>query len=320
MVHLKQVDRSGHCLFGFRPLVIALGLVAGLILGMGAATPVAVAQDREATAMTRTVPAQIDADAIALSGAQEDAVSTEIWSDFGEERWVRNVNRPTLLPVRPEPDVDNGISLLLIPGGGFQFVSIDNEGYRIADDLVARGYTVFILKYRTMTTPVDDVAFSEHMRALFSGQLPFESFDRSIGEALAVADAVEAWHMMHDRADAWGLDPERTGVLGFSAGAMTALGMARSTDDQVPAFLGYIYGPMTRTALPQSLPPLFTALAADDTLFAGQGFGMVEDWQARGGEVELHYYASGGHGFGSYRRGTAADNWLDQFDTWLSTR
>ena len=308
--------------FAMTGLVTTLLILAGTLLDAPATASITTIQETppETSAMTRRVPAQTDLEAIALPGAVDITRSTEIWSDFGEERWVRNVNRPTLLPMRPAADLDNGISLLVIPGGGFQFVSIDNEGYRIAENLVARGYTVFILKYRTMTTPEDEAAFSDHMRALFSGQLPFESFDRTSGEAVATSDAVAAWQLMHDHANGWRLDPERTGIVGFSAGAITALGLARQATDPAPAFLGYLYGPMTDMALPETLPPLFSALAADDTLFAGQGFQLVEDWQERGGEVEFHYYAAGGHGFGSYQRGTPADGWLDQFDSWLRTR
>ena len=60
-----------------------------------------------------------------------------------------------------------------------------------------------------------------------------------------------------------------------------------------------------------TLPPMFNALAADDELFRGQGFGLVEAWEATGTPVEFHYYQSGGHGFGSYQRGVPADHWFD---------
>lgn len=270
--------------------------------------------------MTTSVPMQVDGNAIALRDDLGDAPTSELWSDFGEERWVRNVNHPTVLPVLPSPDIANGAAILVIPGGGFQFVSIDNEGYRIAAPLVAQGYAVFILKYRTMPTPASEVEFSRHMRQVFSGELPHEGFDRAHGEALATADALAAWQLIHERAEAWGIDPERTGVIGFSAGAVTALGLAREASVAHPAFLGYVYGPMSADPLPETLPPLFSALAADDTLYAGQGFDLIEQWQASGGSVQFHYYETGGHGFGSYRRGLASDDWLSDFTRWLDYR
>lgn len=314
--------RFRPCRSRLMPALAGLALAATAVLGPGPARAALIqtTDETDAPAMTRRTEPQIDAGAIALPTGDRAGASSEIWSDFGEERWVRNVNQPTLLPLLPDPAIANGRSVLLIPGGGFQFVSIDNEGYRIAEPLVEQGYTVFLLKYRTMTTPESESAFSAHMGALFSGELPFADFDRARGEALAIADAQTAWQMIQDRAGHWGIDPDQTGILGFSAGAITALGLARHPGDVSPAFLGYIYGPMTVEDLPSSPPPLFSALAADDSLFAGQGFQLIEAWQAAGAPVEFHYYASGGHGFGSYRRGTPADDWLEHFTTWLDTR
>ena len=117
-------------------------------------------------------------------------------------------------------------------------------------------------------------------------------------------------------------DADKIGMLGFSAGAMTTLALIQSEaeDRPHPDFVGYIYGPMGTANLPARLPPLFAALAADDGLFAGQGFGLVEDWQANGAAVELHYYQSGGHGFGSYQRGVTADAWFEQFLGWMEAQ
>lgn len=303
---------------------LSRGLAAALCLFLPASpfgVTTALAQSETAeTPMTRRVPAQIDQNLIRLDSGADEEVSRELWSAFEGERWVRNVNQPTLLPVLPEPDVANGAGILLIPGGGFQFVSIDNEGYRIAEPLVALGYTVFVLKYRTMPTPESESEFSDHMRQVFAGEPPYGEIDRSVGEALAVADAIDAWQLIQDQAQAFDINPGRVGVLGFSAGAVTALGLARDVQDIPPAFLGYIYGPMGTGVLPASPPPLFAALAADDPLYAGQGFALIEDWQSTGAPVQFHYYENGGHGFASYRRGTHADDWLAHFTAWLGHR
>ncbi len=293
-------------------------LVAILAASVPSAAALGQSDEEAPAAMTRRIPAQIDAAALPLYPDASGNTTSEIWSDFGEERWVRNVDRPTLLPLLPDPARANGAAILLIPGGGFQFVSIDNEGYRIADRLLDAGYTVFLLKYRTMTTPQAEADFSAYMQTLWSGQTPIDGFDLAEGRARAIADARTAWSMM--LAGDWEIDPSRSGVLGFSAGAVTALGLTLEDTDIAPAFLGYIYGPMSVPDLPQAPPPLFSALAADDTLFAGQGFQLIEDWQASGAPVEFHYYESGGHGFGSYQRGTPADHWLTHFSRWLEAR
>ena len=72
--------------------------------------------------------------------------------------------------------------------------------------------------------------------------------------------------------------------------------------------------------VPGDAPPLFAALAANDSLFGDQGFGLVESWMGAGGSAELHVYESGGHGFGSYKRGVTADGWFDQFMRWMTAR
>ena len=138
---------------------------------------------------------------------------------------------------------------------------------------------------------------------------------------MAVVDAQAALELVEARSEVWGIDPSRIGMLGFSAGAMTTLGItSKDGDAPRPDFIGYIYGPMTPVDISGEVPPMFAALAADDSLFGDQGFGLVESWKDGGGAVELHYYASGGHGFGSYKRGVTADGWFDQFISWMKAQ
>ena len=72
---------------------------------------------------------------------------------------VRNVTAPRLYPVLPRPERSNGRAVIIVPGGGYQFVSIDSEGFRVADALAADGYTTFVLKYRTLATSRDTAAY-----------------------------------------------------------------------------------------------------------------------------------------------------------------
>ena len=246
---------------------------------------------------------------------------TEIWTDAGTERWARNVSHPTLLPVLPDPEVATGAAVIVVPGGGFQFVSIDNEGYPIAHWLAEQGVAAFVLKYRVMQTPEPEAEFDAHMQRMFAPTPDMTPIDVRPGIPPAVEDAQAALSMVEARAVEWGIDPDRIGMLGFSAGAITTLGTVQAEDGAPrPDFIGYIYGPMTATTVPETAPPMFVALAADDALFGQQGFGLVEAWQSAGKPVELHFYDSGGHGFGSYRRGNPADGWFDQFLRWMDGR
>ena len=292
------------------------------------------AQDNPEPVPFAEVPAPEDAGAIRLyDGAapgSEGSTLQEVWRNAGTERWATNVTVPTLLPVLPEAPAATRAAVIVIPGGGFQFVSMDNEGYSIAKWLAERGVAAFILKYRTMETPYEAAEFGAYMSALWGPPSDDPEADGSDerpvdvtqGIPFAIADAQTALELVKSKSDEWGYDADKIGMLGFSAGAITALGVTLSEDEGAPKpnYLGYIYGPMTAVDVPEQAPPMFAALAADDGLFAGQGFGIVEAWQSAGIPVELHYYQSGGHGFGSYKRGVPADDWFDQFMRWMEAQ
>ncbi|MEM7329519.1 MAG: alpha/beta hydrolase [Pseudomonadota bacterium] len=305
---------------GFRTLAAATA-IAWLL-------PVASAEEVAAPLPFERVETPEDAGALPLyegeAPGSEGTSLEEVWRNAGTERWANNVTRPTLLPVLPEDPAATRAAVIVVPGGGFQFVSMDNEGYPIADWLADRGVAAFVLKYRTMETPATQEGYVAHMNALWSPQPGDPQIDMTQGIPFAVADAQAALGIVQARADEWGYDADKIGMLGFSAGAMTTLGVTLADDDAAPkpAYIGYIYGPMAGIDVPadRSLPPMFNALAADDQLFRGQGFGLVEDWQATGAAVEFHYYQSGGHGFGSYKRGVPADGWFDQFVRWMGSQ
>ncbi len=271
------------------------------------------------------VPAQVDADAIALydgvAPGSETWTHEEVWSSTGTQRWARNVVRPTLLPVLPEGDA-TGAAVLVVPGGGFQFVSMDNEGYPIAEWLAENGIAAFVLKYRVMETPSDEGEMAALMARLFDPSTPAgERPDINKGIPFAVADAQTALKLIESRAQEWRIDTDRIGMLGFSAGARTTLGVTLAAGDAPgPDFIGYIYGGMSPVDVPPDAPPMFAALAADDGLFGAQGFGIVESWRRAGIPVELHYYEQGGHGFGSFQQGVTADLWFEQFLAWMKVR
>ena len=250
--------------------------------------------------------------------AREDR---QIWNQAPNgETWLRNVTRATLEPFLPKPGQSNGAAVIVIPGGGFQFVSLSNEGWPVARGLAEAGYTAFVLTYRTQLTPDDDSAFAMGLEAQFKGRARDQGPDNAILQQLALAtqDAQEALSFVRDNAETWHLNKDHIGLLGFSAGAMTALGVALAGDR--PNLLGLIYPPMMRVEPPENPPPMFVALASDDPLFGGQGFGLVEAWQQSGGAVELHYYERGGHGFGFHTKGTTSDAWFTQFMEWMSLR
>jgi acetyl esterase/lipase len=210
--------------------------------------------------------------------------------------------------------------MIVIPGGGFQFVSLSNEGWPVAQWLVDKGIAAFVLTYRTQPTPPIEAQFALGLEARFNNPDGAIAHDLEMAHQidLATQDALAALAMVHIRGAEWGVDVSRIGMLGFSAGAITALSATMAGAN--PDVLGLIYPPMGATAPPKNPPPMFVALASDDPLFGGQGFGLVEGWQRGGGAVELHYYERGGHGFGSIEKGTTSDAWFAQFVDWLDKR
>lgn len=131
-----------------------------------------------------------------------------------------------------------------------------------------------------------------------------------------IADVNAAFALVRANATKWHVDPDRIGMVGFSAGAMLTMASTLNSRDAKPAFIGNIYGPLSAVVVPTDAPPLFAAIAADDPLFA-INFGLIESWHKANRPVELHYYEQGGHGFGMYPKETTSTGWFDAFAKWL---
>jgi acetyl esterase/lipase len=291
-----------------------------------AMTPSAQAQMPEVS-MTRA-PILPEPNAIPLyagvAPGSEGATQKEVWTKaFAGEIWIRNITKPTLTPFLPKKGTATGAAVLVVPGGGFRFVSMSNEGTPIAQWLAARGIAAFVLKYRVDETPDNDAEFGKAMMAMLSGPVANDgpppmstpTIDR------ARMDAQTALKMIRANATKWGVDTKRVGMMGFSAGAMTTMATTLANDpDARPDFIAPIYGFMTPVAPPPNPQPMFAAMAGDDPLFNKQGFGLIDSWRKAGGNVEFHYYSGGGHGFGSHKKGTTSDLWFDQFIAWMKSR
>lgn len=240
---------------------------------------------------------------------------------MGRETVTRNITYPTLTPVFPAPGKANGTAVIVAPGGGFAMLSLQNEGWRVANALAERGITAFVLKYRLNPTPRDDAAFNAEMMKLFAtigkGGKPPELANPGSDQ-----DALAALRLIRARAEEWHINPHRVGMIGFSAGAMTALRAVQQapTPAERPDFFGYIYGPMERIDVPADAPPMFAALAMDDGLFGGSDFGIVRAWHAAKRPVELHVYETGNHGFGLGAPGTTNTGMIGQFLGWMEAR
>ncbi len=154
-------------------------------------------------------------------------------------------------------------------------LSIDSEGRQVAPWLADHGIAAFVLKYRLKETPTDTAAFGRELTAVLTKAAQGSGVE--INHPLAIAAGEAAVKLVRDRARTFEIDPDRIGFLGFSAGAVIALQTALADGESVrPAFVAPIYGPMDKVAVPANAPALFAAMAANDPLFGGKGFGLID--------------------------------------------
>lgn len=263
------------------------------------------------------IPAQPDAVELG-TGALPDAKASESWHTQYGSKFARNVTVATLQPFLPDPSKASGAGVIVAPGGGFRTLSMENEGWNVARALADRGVAAFVLKYRLNQTPADLDAFARPSRPAggppAKRPAPGEMASRI---APQLADANAAFALIRTNASKWRVDPDRVGMIGFSAGAMLTMSTAlNNSGGAKPAFIGNIYGPLGAVEVPPDAPPLFAAIAADDPLFP-VNFGLIENWRKAKRPVEFHYYERGGHGFGMYPKETTSTGWFDAYVKWL---
>ena len=239
------------------------------------------------------------------------------------ELHLRGVADPVVGIYRaPQPD---GRALLAIPGGGYRFISVENEGINVARTFNPLGVTVYVLGYR----------------------LPGEGW--ADPQDVPLQDAQRAMRLVRARASTDGFDPAKLGIVGFSAGGLLAASLAVAHDDPVyakvdaaddgsarPAFAGLVYpviaGDVMRVGkeaagrfdtarrVRRDSPPVFIAHALDDPLVPlAQPLSMMQACQTAGVPVEAHFFQEGGHGFGPayLPPELPGSRWPDLFDRWM---
>ena len=278
----------------------------------------AIAQDDRMVAIA--IPDQPTAIALE-TGPLPGATVNESWHSQYGSVFARNVTEATLTPFLPDPEIANGTAVIVTPGGGFRTLSMENEGWDVAKALNARGVAAFVLKYRLNQTAASLEEFSAPppARPADAGPPPPRPTlqERMAGIAPMIEDAEAAFALIRANADEWGVEPDRIGMIGFSAGAALTMATASASETAQPAFVADIYGPLNAMEVPESAPPLFVALAADDPLFNTVDFGIVKSWKEAGVPVEFHYYEQGGHGFGMYPKETTSTGWFNAFAEWM---
>ena len=292
----------------------AMSIAATCVL----AAPALAQRDKMTPVPTPAQPNAIELGTPPLPGA----TAKESWHSQYGSLFARNVTVATLTPYLPDPSNASGAAVVVAPGGGFRTLSMENEGSNVAKALAAKGVAAFVLKYRLRQTPADMPGFEKSMAQMFSGTAarpPAPSTPEAMAASIApqLEDARAAFALIRKRAAEWHVDPNRIGMVGFSAGAMLAMTTALAGQEAKPAFVGDIYGPVGAMTVPADAPPLFVAVAIDDPLFGGGETAIIRSWIAAKRPVELHLFEQGGHGFGMYPKETTSTGWFEEFARWL---
>ncbi|NVJ87484.1 MAG: alpha/beta hydrolase fold domain-containing protein [Algoriphagus sp.] len=259
------------------------------------------------------------------TGGVDNQPASESWFRQWGDPMARNITTATLTPFLPEPGKANGAAVIVAPGGGFRWLSMGNEGWEVAQALADQGIAAFVLKYRLHPTPESLEDFSAWMNRPRTPAPPSSS-DASteatpprppqLDLSNQLEDAEAAYAMILDRAEEWGVDTDRIGMIGFSAGAGLTMHSTLNSESMKLAFIGPIYGGMGPVDVPADAPPMFCVIASDDFLFRGQ-FGVIDSWYKAGIPVEFHLYQNGGHGFGLGNPNRTSNRWFDAFIHWL---
>jgi len=289
--------------------------------------------------MTLFIASVLSATAISSSAQQvinlyPGAVPNSKQADVQEtekSEMIRGITVPTLEVFQPEKGTATGAGVVICPGGGYAVLVYQAEGVRTAKEFAKNGVTAFVLKYRL---PSDAIMI-----------------DKSVGP---LQDAQQAIKVVRENSAKWGVDPNRVGIMGFSAGGHLAATEAthykkalidnKNNTSLRPDFQILIYPvismqdnlthPGSRSGLlgehpskatidefsnelqvDENTPPAYITQAEDDNLVTVEN--SIEYFEAlkqHGVAAELQIYPKGGHGF-VLRMETS--DWMEPVLKWM---
>jgi acetyl esterase/lipase len=244
---------------------------------------------------------------------------------------VENVTRPTMTVYSPEGR-NTGVAVLVFPGGGYQDLAIDLEGTEVCDWLTSAGITCVLLKYRV---PNSGMHWDERCQCQMKPKAP-----------TALEDAQRTMGLVRLHAVEWRIDPDKIGVLGFSAGGHLAADISTHfekrlypavdaadqescrPDFAVALYPGHLWiddkkfelNPDIRMHISRQTPPTFLLQAEDDYVDnVNQSLVYYIALKNAKVPVEMHLYAQGGHAFGLRRTKLPISGWPQLVETWLGT-
>ena len=230
-----------------------------------------------------------------------------------QDWWIKNIHNPSIIMYSPSEELVNGTAVLICPGGGHREFVYDAEGRDAALYFNKLGITAFVLKYRLAREKGSPYDLNVHPKQ----------------------DALRAMRTIRYHTKKWNIDPDKIGMLGFSAGgevvSMVAYdhgnGDPNSKDpiDQMngrPNFQLLVYpGPLgVPEEFPNDAPPVFMVVANDDDCCSEPVVKILNGYRKVNRPVEAHIYSKGGHAFNmGYRTDLKTlSSWPSRLTDWLS--
>lgn len=305
-----------RCRFQIAAIELAVALAAVLGITGGEMASV-VAQDIQ-TPEFKIWPDGLPAGATKF---RNDRIEKLLQEQGKGDQFLSYVEQPSLMVFQPQKVKANGCAVIICPGGGYNRVYYKHEGTDLAKWFNSFGVTAFVLKYRIPR------------RTKRIHWEPMQDVQRAIRV------------VRHD-AEKWKIDPQRLGVMGFSAGGhltvmaglhwQTKCYAPKDDADQEsarPNFICPIYAAYLGTGykddkaelgdlvtVPVDAPPAFMAVTWDDTMRGAQSALLFAKFKQQGVSAELHAYASGGHGYGIRKTGKPVSNWNLQLKAWMESK
>jgi acetyl esterase/lipase len=227
--------------------------------------------------------------------------------------WVKNIHNPSVTVFLAPKEKATGTAVIICPGGGHRELVFNTEGKEAAEFLNSIGVTAFVLKYRLAREENSPYSLEKHVKD----------------------DAYRAVRMVRSRANEFSIDPDRIGMLGFSAGGEVVALVAyesgagdHSAKDPIdrmngrPNFQMLVYpGPaFIPDVIPKDAPPAFLLAANDDPCCAESTFKLLQGYKAANLSVEAHLYTQGAHGFnmGNRSKLQSIKTWPQRMADWMN--
>lgn len=264
-----------------------------------------------------------------------DTTIAVVRDNAGQINVVTGISVPTFTVYLPDPQKATGTAVILCAGGGLRMLAWGTDVLNMSKWLNDRGIAAIGVKYRLNTTriqrpsnsanPFGQMALNVNITQFSEIEHANANPDKSgAGVAVidtAIVDVRRALQLVRQNATQWGIDAQKVGYLGFSAGGGAAIGATLMADEStMPNFLATAYGPsLMDVTVPQNAPPLFIATRADHQNVAAGLLSLFLEWKKGGAKAEMYIYDDGRMGFGPDDTGTTSGTWRESFYRWLTS-